>query len=296
MRHRPFIPRNGSSFCDHDHVFVLCRVDGVNLLEDAIKQGKTGSDLDDSDDEEGSGAEDHLSHLEGQHNIDSDDSDVQAESDSEHVTEGDSDALHFSNISAGHPEAVPEDDQEGSDEDVESEADLSENEEDDDNSGGDVLSDSGDQSDDAAADVEHDEHQGERRGRQRKKAKVACPTKAKQAPSTDSLKQLKQKIAQAEAKKSRVNCAIERTTSTNPRADDETEDIPLEQMRVLTQEDFERIRKLKARISLILSSCTVSVNNNHSNQLPHWRMKSVRISKTYWHAPGKEFFELTHRL
>lgn len=95
----------------------------------------------------------------------------------------------------------------------------------------------------------------------------ADSSKSKLKPCNGSLKQLKQQVAHAKATK-RQGGSCGAGSGDQDGAEGHDEEVPLEQMRILTQEDFERIRKLKACRSCWLvfhaavgciRPCTISV-------------------------------------
>lgn len=212
---------------------VMCRVDGVELLEAALRRGKTGSDDDDSDEED---EDDMGGDAEAGGDWDASGSDAGAVSDAE----GGSDVEAApeltgeaeSDSDGNQMEVSAEDDMEGSD--GGSDGGTSEDGEEDES-----VADSEDENGGQEPKV-----QGRRRGHSN--VKEVEPSKPKLDACTGSLKQLKQQVARAKAEKAQAACPAGGTLRASPDGGvQEDTEMPLEQMRILTQEDFERIRKLK---------------------------------------------------
>lgn len=225
------------------------RVDGVDLLEAALKQGKTVEDIiardSDDDDSDNSDASGSIEELEGG-------------DDGEEGWEG----IELESLSGEEEEEVDDDDKENDDgeegwEGIELQS-LSEGEEDEDESGSGGDDGSGQEEED---DDDDEELPGPPTGGKRaERARKAPPT-----PAEDSIATLKKRLAEAKAKKE----AAENPTTTTARASrkrpspsEETnngdrpthgvtaadeEDRPLEYGRILTDADFAAIRKLKNR-------------------------------------------------
>lgn len=205
---------------------MVCRVDGVELLEDALRRGKTGSDDDDSDEEVD----------------DEDDKDGGME---DQQSEDERDEENNSDATGSQLEAIAEGDEEGSDlADDSDEGEQGDNE-------ADVESE-----DDAAGQDEAPERSRSKGGGKRHaRVDEAEPSKPKLDPCAGSLKQLKQQLAQAKAAKAQAKCPEEGIPGGGEAGESQETAIPLEQTRILTQEDFERIRKLKARVLCLYIPC-----------------------------------------
>ncbi|KAG2439494.1 hypothetical protein HXX76_004848 [Chlamydomonas incerta] len=249
---------------DYGDARVATRVDGAELLEAALAEGRTGSDgdevdlgLDDTssdDDDDGAGwqevseeeggegeEESDLESLsgEGEEGGSSDWEDVSEEGEEEAAGKGKGKGKAKAKAAAagrkgkkGAP--ASDDDEEAEEGESGSDADLDgENEDEQDGSG------SEDQEE------ESEEEDGGRRGKKGKRE----PARAKAEAKPDSIASLKRKLAEAKEKAASVKRARE-----EPGAEEGGEagagrpaGVPIEAERFLTQEDFDRIKRLKQK-------------------------------------------------
>lgn len=216
-------------------LLLTCRVDGVELLEDALRRGKTGSDDDDSDDED----EDDMGvDAEAGRGWDASGSDAGAVSDAEEGNDAEAapplTGKAESDSDGSQLEAIAEDDTEGSDSGESEDAEEVES-----------LVDSEDETGGQEDSPERQtKQQGKRRGHGA--GKEAELSTSKLNACTGSLKQLKEQVVRAKAEKAQAACPVGGPLRAIPEGGvQEDTEMPLEQMRILTQDDFERIRKLK---------------------------------------------------
>lgn len=102
--------------------------------------------------------------------------------------------------------------------------------------------------DDSDEDDDEDDDEDEAPQRPVKKQR---PAAAKQAPNTESLSQLKKRLADKKASDKAIREAALAATVTKAPEDA----TPFEHEHVLTQEDFQRIKRLKVRTISVLSQC-----------------------------------------
>ncbi|KXZ52362.1 hypothetical protein GPECTOR_10g996 [Gonium pectorale] len=218
---------------------VATRVDGAELLQRALAEGRTGSDDDeidmgDSSDAEGDEGEDSdLESLSGVQKAKAKGKGKEAATASE-SGEGE-DEEDEGPSSSGDGEGDSDDEGEGEGEGVSG----SGSEEDEGEDGLEGSSGSGSEEEEE----DEDDGGGGRGGRKggKKQGKGQQEKAAKQQEDPNSLAALRRRLAEAQAKKKRKAGEEEPAEGEAPAA------VPIEAERILTQEDFERIKRLKQK-------------------------------------------------